>query len=301
MKRILLAVSILTCGSSALLALHRSTVLLRLEAERTSGTLNAETIRLKQSRTQLNTVTVEVRELKDKLEALEGPASDPHAVSFEVPAGSAHLSPDESERLLERLGFNWSSTGDYLMVSKDTLRAISLEGMSGTKVSDTAVQVLAITPVERAGIETTTQQLMADYNAWVQSHAVRTEPSGDVVAQYSVQADADFSLGLSNRFASGLLGTLGSERGALLLDYASSWMQDLGMGGTGGANSLKVTRYPGDGEPHYSFVIKYSGNTMSTDVSPYQPFPPAFLPLFPGGWPDLARREGFPLPKDFQK
>jgi hypothetical protein len=40
---------------------------------------------------------------------------------------------------------------------------------------------------------------------------------------------------------------------------------------------------------------------MSTDVSPYQPFAEAFLPLFPNGWPDLAQREGFELPKGFRK
>lgn len=39
---------------------------------------------------------------------------------------------------------------------------------------------------------------------------------------------------------------------------------------------------------------------MSTDVNPWQPFPEAFRPLFPGGWKELAEREGFELPKSFQ-
>ena len=48
------------------------------------------------------------------------------------------------------------------------------------------------------------------------------------------------------------------------------------------------------------FEVRYSRNTMTTDVSPHQNIPPAFLPLFPNGWPDLARREGFELPKEFR-
>src|SRR5262249_55454934 len=122
-----------------------------------------------------------------------------------------------------------------------------------------------------------------------------------VVAKYILPADPDFSLSLSNNFVTGTLGTLGRERGNLLLDYARSWMQELGLGGTGGANSLTVTRYPSGSEVHYGFELKYSGNVMTTDVSPYQEFPPAFLPLFPNGWLDLAQREGFELPKEFRR
>jgi hypothetical protein len=301
MKRLFIAFTILMCGSTAWFALHRNTILRRHHEALLAETLKAQTLRLGQMRTQLASVTVEVRELKQRLELQPPSAASPGLDALEIPAGSAHLTPEQSERLLDHLGFSWATSSQYLMVSKDTLRAISLEGMHGTRIGDAAVQVLAITPEERAGIESTTQQLMADYAAWAQSHAQRTEPRGDVVAQYSLPADADFSLGLSNHFASAAFQELGAERGSLFLDYARSWMQDLGLGVTGGANSLKVTRYASSAEPHYSMEVKYSGNVMSTDVSPYQPFPPAFLPLFPGGWPDLAQHEGFPLPRDFQK
>jgi hypothetical protein len=77
-------------------------------------------------------------------------------------------------------------------------------------------------------------------------------------------------------------------------------MLDLGFGG-GGDNALTVKRNGAGNEPRLSFELKYSGNIMSTDVSPYQQFPEAFLPLFPNGWADLARREGFELPKSFHK
>jgi hypothetical protein len=35
--------------------------------------------------------------------------------------------------------------------------------------------------------------------------------------------------------------------------------------------------------------------------SPFQQFPEVFRSLFPGGWTDLAQREGFELPKEFNK
>ena len=43
------------------------------------------------------------------------------------------------------------------------------------------------------------------------------------------------------------------------------------------------------------------GGTMYTEVAPYQEFPRAFRAIFPGGWPDLAQREGFELPKAYGK
>ena len=301
MKRLLLALAILSCGTTIVIALHRSTVSLRQGTDQTTESLGEEIRQLAQMRAQLTSVTERVKALKQNLEAQAGPAFSFGTDSLEeIPMGSAHLTPEQSERLLAKLGFSWAAFGDYLIVSKDTLRSISLEGMRGSKIGSAAAQVLAVTPAERTGIETKTQQLMETYNAWLQSHVQRVEPTGNVVAQYTLPTDPGFSLSLSNNFASGLLETLGTERGSLMVDYAGSWMQDLGMGGTGGENGLKVTRYPTGDQPHYSFELKSSGNTMSTDISPYQPFPAAFLPLFPNGWPDLAKREGFILPKEFQ-
>ena len=40
---------------------------------------------------------------------------------------------------------------------------------------------------------------------------------------------------------------------------------------------------------------------MTTTISPWQPFPEAFRAIFPGGWRDVAEREGFKLPQAFEK
>jgi hypothetical protein len=150
--------------------------------------------------------------------------------------------------------------------------------------------------------------LRTEHTAWVIANAQREEPSGDVLARYSLPKDAEFSQSRSNAFASGLLATLGLERGELMQEhYALSWMQDAGMrGGLIGlkadrddSTTLTVNRYPAGTDGQLIFTIKQAGNNMTAGVTPWQPFPQAFKPLFPNGWPDLAAREGFELPKEF--
>jgi hypothetical protein len=209
------------------------------------------------------------------------------------------LTAAQREQLLAELGFNWRTTGDYLIVSKETLRAISFGALRDAKLSDTACAVLSVTPDERASVDATAQSLNAALGDWTRTHAQREDPSGDVVAKYTLPTDADFSQSLSNQFASSVVGTLGDERGELLLQYAHQWMSELGMENPG-SQTLTVSRYPNGDTSRLSFSVSQStGAMMSTDVSPYQPFPPAFQPLFPNGWSDLAQREGFALPPSF--
>ena len=54
-------------------------------------------------------------------------------------------------------------------------------------------------------------------------------------------------------------------------------------------------------ERRYNYTLKSRHSTMTTSISPWQPFPEAFKPLFPGGWKDLATAEGFELPQEFKQ
>lgn len=300
MKRILFPVIVLTASAMLFCILRHSTIALGQEAAEARETLMTQIQLMAQARIQLTNVQDQVRELKGNLRELKkinGPQAVERLLSQ---TGSTHLSAAQSEQLLAELGFNWKSTGDYLVVSKDTLRAVSLEGIRGMKLNEAAAAVLALTPDERANVDALTQSLGQSYQNWAATHAQRAEPGGKVVAQYTLPADADFSQSLSGQFTNGVLSALGGERGNLLLQYSSSWMHDLGMEGNE-STTLTLSRYGAD-NARLNFTLKSSnGNNMSTDVSPYQPFPQAFLPLFPNGWKDLANREGFSLPKSFQK
>jgi len=86
----------------------------------------------------------------------------PGADALLATATATNLSPAQSEKLLAELGFNWNTTRDYLVVSKDSLKRVSLSAMKDMRLTDVACKVLAITPEERSTIEATTQQLAAD-------------------------------------------------------------------------------------------------------------------------------------------
>jgi len=238
--------------------------------------------------------------LKSDLDSRNRAAGAPLAATALIATnGAAHLSPVQSEALLAELGFNWNSTGNYLVVSKNTLRDVHLGGMKDAKLSDVMCDVLAITPEERSAVEGLTQQIDADYKTWAGSHSKREEPSGDVVAKYTLSADPAFSQTLRNAFTSGVVAALGGERGELLESYAGTWMSDHGMLNTEPA-TMTVKRHLMGNEPSLNWELSQGNSSMFTSVSPWQ-FPEAFRPIFPGGWPDVAAREGFELPKEFKK
>jgi hypothetical protein len=168
------------------------------------------------------------------------------------------------------------------------------------KLGAAARAALAITPDEQASIEAETQRLASDYDSWVQTHAQREEPSGKTVAKYILTPDPQYSENASNAFAGIIYSTLGPQRATLLEQYSSTWMTSLGMWGMGQGNdqstSLTITR-EGDS---LMLNVRQAMSSMSCGISPVQPVPDAFRPLFPGGWKELAEREGFELPKEFQ-
>ena len=127
----------------------------------------------------------------------------------------------------------------------------------------------------------------------------RTEPKGDVVAQYKVTFDEAFTQQVGSTFSNQVFAAIGPERGELLLEYASDWMRAMGMLGVE-PTTLTVNQHDKN-KLRYQFTIKATHSSMTTEISPWQPFPEAFKPLFPNGWADLAKAEGFELPPEFQK
>ncbi|HWQ92004.1 MAG TPA: hypothetical protein VN673_10060, partial [Clostridia bacterium] len=249
------------------------------------------------ARTELLALRARVEHLQQDLALQQRTAPAAVDLGFIKACSSTNLSAAQTEQLLAELGFNWNTTGDYLVVSKTTLSTTTLGGMEGARISDAACQVLAITPAERNTIEATTQQLAAEYDAWAQAQIQREEPTGDIVAKYSIPTDPAFSLSLSNRFVDTLRSTLGEERSSLLKKYSYSWMNDIGVFRDDPV-TLTVKRYMAGNVPRFNMELRQNRGGMSCDVSPWQPLPIPFRPIFPGGWADLARREGFDLPAD---
>jgi hypothetical protein len=301
MKRLFSAIMILGTGVLLFVGFEQAASRANEQARSARTEWMAQTQSLGQAGIQLTNLEVRVRELEHVVRAVSGGASAADNEALAAIMGGNALSPEQSERLLADLGFNWETTGPYLIISKSNLGMMSLDGVEHYKLNQTAGQVLAITPEERVVVEDALDAVRTGYQTWAADHVQRTEPKGQTVAEYSLVADAQLMQSLSNRFAGSVLTALGGERGKQLLDYSRDWMLELGLCG-GETNTMRLA-YEGSGQNRYLMLHKhgYLWNQMSCGVTPWQPFPESFLPLFPGGWEELARREGFELPKEFRK
>lgn len=301
MKRFFIAIAILTAGASVFCALRNSTQRYRSDAAINRDTRLAQTQLILQTRNERSELRARVDALQREWLNRPQVAQDPLAAAVATNS-PLHLSPELRQRLLAELGFDWNSMRDYLVVSKDSLRSANLDAIHDNRLTDTVCGVLAMTRDERGAVEAAVARAASDYRQWATSHVERVEPEGNVMAKYTLPNDADFSRSLSNAFCSSVSGSLGTERGNLLLEYARSWMIDLGMDsfGTPASPSTLVVKRDKSGDA-LNFEFRQAGSTMYSSVSPWQPIPEAFRALFPGGWPDLAAREGFALPKEFGK
>jgi hypothetical protein len=301
MKRLLLATISLAITACLFLGLKSATMQLRAQTVTARQARQTQTQLLTQAQMELTALEKRVRELNNAHRAQEASAASDDGLNALLSlVGARHLSTVQSEQLLAALGFNWASSRDYVVVSKDSLDQISVNGIKDMKLTGTASAVLAVTPDEKERVDALMNGLATDYQTWAQAQVQREEPTGEVVAKYTMPSDPDFSQTLSNRFTSGVLEALGAERGNLLIQYAWSWMGDLNMFGGGATTMTLKTRTTG-GNPVVDLELETGGGSMYTTISPYQPFPTAFRPLFPNGWADLAKREGFPLPPLFEK
>jgi hypothetical protein len=299
MKRLLLALTILTTGLVVFSGLRNSSARSNAESASSRDALQAERESLVQAQKRHDELTTRVHDLKHELGVQPHAGMETTLANLIATNGTAHLTPEMRERLLAELGFNWKSSGDYVVVNKDSLPKLRMGAIRGDRLTDTVCGVLAIKPEERAAIDSVMDRLADELKSWEMIHAQRIEPQGDVVAKYTLPLDAEFSQSRSNAFAAAVIDGLGTERGQLMLEYASSWMFFTQMRGTG-STSLTV-RHPADGPERLTFQVETPGQGTMSAVSPSEQFPEIFRGIFPGGWTDLAQREGFELPKEFKK
>lgn len=305
MNRPLIALFILAAGTCLYCALRHSTAELTQRTAETRRLVLAQTQALAYASAERTLIEEQVRELRHALDS-QGLTAEPlpSDLLLSLP-GTNHLPPAESEALLAELGFSWNTLGDYLVVSKETLRSVTLTGIRETKLDQAACEVLAITPEQRSAVEALLHTLAEAYGPWALNHLERHEPTGNIVAKYTLPADPGFAESLGTQLTRGLTSALGQERADYLLSYSSSENRNMGMFGagpmgiyTGGPKTLSVTRLP-NGQLHFEFESPAA--VLGADVSPSLPFPEAFLPAFPNGWMGLAQREGFELPAPFDR
>lgn len=315
MKRILIGTLLFALATSVFCGLNSSTAKLRAQRDRqhqawqaqTQGIAAAQTERLKLAeRVRASRAEAHVRQTDLK--------ASQRAAAFKsyYESSDRHwfLSPETCEDLRAELGFNWHTTGDFVVVSKVTLFGISLDGGGITrgKVSDVSATVLALTPAERNVVDDLGQQTENGIRQWVTANVQRDEPTTEYPLKLKIPGNATLAQDLSGRFTNGIATTLGMRRGEALLHYAADWMYWLNLKHTAGGptsasdpTSVAVHHYGRTGNgPELEVVIRRGSIVNSTPIRQNQTVPPIVNLLYPGGWEELAQREGLELPKEFQ-
>ena len=294
MNKILLALAILGAGTAGSLTARHFTMRLQREASATREAWVVQTRLLAVAQSDQVALREHIRELNDALAQPRALEEDGlwSALQTNRPG---QLTEELRERLLEELGFNWQSSGDYVVVSKEAVRDIHLIAFIDGKLTDIAATVLAMTPAERGAVEASAQRILTDIEDWASSHIERSEPKDDVVAQYTLPNDPTMSI--SNNFAAGVFEAVGKERAELIMPYGGLLVNDVFEKPT----TMIVKRYLVGDEQRLEFQVRYPRRTdgpysLSDHALPYQ-----FLPIFPNGWADVAKREGFELPKESQE
>ena len=300
MKKILLALTILSAGAGAFHIGRLSTGHLQEEAGTLRQAWMDETQRLATAQTEGAGLTERVGELKRTLSATR-PARENGLWSALQTNRADRLPEDLQERLREEFSFSWPSFKDYILVSKPAVRNLRVRVLQPNgKLNDVAATTLAITPEERGQLEAAIEQAKTDFKDWVLAHVQRAEPAGDVVASYSLPGDTNTMRSIRTNFFAAASGAIGQERTDLIRDTAGTWMQEMGVS----ARSTKLTirrEMVGD-EARLKAELREDGRDRTFYLPlASQGFPKALLPLFPNRWAGLAQREGFELPPQPKK
>jgi hypothetical protein len=301
MKKILLALLILGAGAIAFARLNLLASQSRAAATHSRADCALLASQADELAASANGLRAQVAAKKTRLaEIPPPPASSPDTAG--APAGGASHSSRRPKPgdVLRRLGFGWNSSADYVLLSKAALNRIYLQGIDHNGAfTPAACAVLGLTPAERATVEAALKRAEAEHAAWLKTALQRVEPAGDILADYRLPANPKLAQQIEDEGTSLLAETLGPDRAKLVHDYAGAWLHGHA---TLGATSVRLTirRRTQGTEPVLWFQQEQEGGNISCyDIGPGS-FPDLLRSTFPGGWHDLAQREGFTLPPEFQ-
>jgi hypothetical protein len=306
MNKILLALAILGVGACGFLTARNLTTQLAHEANANHESWLVQTQQLAAFQREQADLAVRLRGLKESL-AQSQPVAENALWSMLQTNRADKLPPELRERVLEELGFNWQSSADFIVVTKQTVRdtGYAWPMLRHGKLSEVAATILAMTPAERGQVEAGIQRAQSDYKDWAVAKVERREPKNGNLADYFLPGDPAMEQGISADIAAGILAALGKERAKIMQNSVSSWRQDsIGLGKEGATlfirrelvgneQRLKAEISGPELIVHWGYhPAPYSGYYPEFDL------PETFRPIFPNGWADVAKREGFELPQE---
>lgn len=311
MKRLIIASTILLLTGACLLAINKS-------ASRSAGALHANQSLWQAQTGQLAEVQAEIARLKSKIDdqerELRRPAAgsaaiEPELATFLSTNDARFASPELQNRLLAAFGRGNISSAGFVLVSKAALANSNLRPLrsfpNNDKLSDAVRGVLVITPEEQQAVEAAFTDAYSDLGTWAKENVQREGPTNEMLAQYAIPASTAVREQITQDLFSKINSAIGNERGELLRKYFESYAlyEDAAIGDR--TNILAVYRIaapPGYGSragwrwADHSEAINTKPEPIKTNN-----FPLAFRFVFPGGWPEVARRENFELPPEFDQ
>lgn len=305
MKKIVLSLALCLVVGAGFFALnavaHRAGQ--RLRASQSEW--NIQTNHLARLEAEKTVLTAKIQELQLDLQA-HGPTPSSGLVGLLDTNGLAGLTPEAWETLRTELDLSWHSSGDWVLLSKTTLATVGMNALKGSKLTDAACGVLAITPEERRQLNEAFAGTRGEFDTWAKTSLQREGTNGETLARFTIPPNLELAAGLSNKLAATVMATLGEQRAGLLQRFADEWYKMEVGGLVAMTNTLTVLRRTdGDGTPQLYYDLSLKGGPgqgsrgQSGTLTTRSFFPTSFKSVFPGGWRDVAGREGFELPKEF--
>jgi len=303
MKRIALILSVLLFGTASfgwLRVREKSSAAMIDNFQAEQATLKQQS---EESRTEQRTIRKTMASAAKEPPVSPNNPFSPGLAAWLASGDFSNLPKPLVPELRDRLGLSDNVDRDFVLVSKPTMETLRPSSpRQDDKLSDSLCALLSIDPEQKTQIELSLTRARQEFAEWARKTIQRTGPNDETLVSYSLPADDAFANSLTNRLLSKVSDLTGTERAALFRTYSESWFQ-IEMGYLGGVtNTLSVFRMPvSDGQSILAYKLSRTGpfSSMSQNGeinADY--FPPAWKNIFPGGWQELAQREGFSLPKE---
>lgn len=307
MKRILLALTIFATAGFCFYALSNAAGRRQQQFLANQSAWLVQTQQLAEVQAEQAALVEKVRDLKHELRSgIPTAPIDPALMNFLLTNDIESASLEIQDKILTEFGRGGNSSSSYVLVSKAALTNSTLKPLktfpNGEKLTDAVRGLLAITPEEQQSVEAAFAKTFDTVAAWAKANVQREGPSDDMLVRYTIPADPIFAQALTNKLFSTINAAIGDERSGLMRNFFEHWRisEDGAIGDR--TNILSVHRISGQPGLGYRAGWKWEhSEAINTYPEPIKPknFPYAFFFLFPGGWQEVAQREGFDLPEEF--
>jgi hypothetical protein len=307
MNKLLLAFCLLAAGAGAFHSARQYSTQLQQREQMANESWQTHTQQLALAQSEQAALTERIRELKQTPAQSQAASGSALWVALRTHRAD-RLPPELRQQTLAELGFDWRTSPDFVVVSKQAVCDLQMLAVRNGQLTVAASAVLALTPEERARVAETLERVKTDLRDWAVAHVERNEPTDEVLAYYTLPQDPKMSPTIIGAFATRLAEAVGRERAELIIPTAREWMKAIGVFDRDAKPAMmSIRRVLVGNEQRLNTETSYDDRPATETVS--QPlynhdriaYPRNFHFIFPNGWADVAQREGFELPPSPEK